>query len=505
MSGPSAVDSVIVDPAHVVPSHVDALLAQELNQLSLLDRERAVEEIHGIHSLSDAEAVVQHEREALVQMQLEIGKIPFKPVYDEALRMRSQYIHDPNFLLKFLRAEDLDARKAAIRMMKFLTHSARDLYGPRILMRPIRYMDLTPSAIALMREGNVTLLPSRDSSGRMVVAVLGDIDASIHATDRLRMLFYFWQCITDDEQTQKLGAVLVLNLAEMVHSANDYEDKTVVIQLLQSIPCKYSAVHFCFPPSPMFNAIKATFVLILGKKNRTRVRFHCGSPTEMLYSLKTFGIPVDHLPDNFGRSSKQTLKNHLRWCDMLQARDNATNDGYDFEATPVVEYPRLEDCLFGKGRLIMKHPGNVGMRNILEREAHLWETATNQEKARVARKVVSEIKKGGGRFLKEHPDGWYVEVDDETARQKVSIGFRDLMKRKRTREESEKRLRELQGAPQEESAVSSQAQVLDSDTYGFLLNSSEQFAPKRRRLSSNDESTDDGANGCFCSTPRVKG
>lgn len=169
--------------------------------------------------------------------------------------------------------------------------------------------------------------------------------------------------------------------------------------------------------------------------------------------MKTFGIPVEHLPTNLrvgnihkakkNPSVSPTMKNHLKWCAMQQAKDKVltalqeTDGGGMAAATDflesIVECPRAEDCLFGKGMPIMKHPGNVEMRRLLEPRYERYEAAEYRDKAAIAWEVVNEIKGGSGRFLKEDPDGWFVQVSDELARQKISIAFRDM---KRTRQRS---------------------------------------------------------------------
>ena len=74
----------------------------------------------------------------------------------------------------------------------------------------------------------------------------------------------------------------------------------------------------------------------------------------------------------------------------------------------------------------MKRPGNVAMRSMLEGKRDRYACAAHQKKSEIAWEVVNEIKTGGGRFLKELDTGLYTLVDDETARKKISIAFRDL-------------------------------------------------------------------------------
>ncbi|KAL3930368.1 MAG: hypothetical protein SGARI_004502, partial [Bacillariaceae sp.] len=386
-----------------------------MNELTVQERERAYDRLHGIHAAPDDEE--QRVQEALVQMQVEIDKIQEKPAYDDAVRRGSTYIFEQKFRKRFLWAEYLDPHKAAIRMVKFLQYSS-EVYGPEVLLRRIRYTDLPPGAVSYFKSGSGMVLPARDTSGRRVLCIAKDCISTI---DR----YYFWQEILDDEEEQKRGVVLVVCLFNVVQNANDLLEKDLVEKLMNSVPGRFTAMHFLLPDRPLYHCIKATYALLFGKRNRNHMRMHVGSTTEILYSLKTFGIPVDFLPQNLKRDCQQTLRRHIKWVDQLEARDQARENGHDFEKNPVYACPNSKDILLGKGRRIMKHPGNKDLRLLLEVKTHRWEPASNQDKGKLARELVREIRASGGRFLREEENGWFVEVDEDTARQKVSIGFRD--------------------------------------------------------------------------------
>jgi hypothetical protein len=74
------------------------------------------------------------------------------------------------------------------------------------------------------------------------------------------------------------------------------------------------------------------------------------------------------------------------------------------------------------------------MHNILKGKIDRWNTASYREKSGITWEVVHAILNGGGRFLQQDPCyGWFVPVEDEVARRKVSIAFRDMAKRIRKR------------------------------------------------------------------------
>jgi hypothetical protein len=304
--------------------------------------------------------------------------------------------------------------------------------------------------------------------------------------------FFFWQEILDDEEDQRRGLVLVLCIFNLVQNANDPVESDMIVRLMRSVPGRFTAMHLLLPDRPLYHCIRASYVLLLGKRSRFKMRFHIGSITEILYSLKTFGIPVEFLPQNLKRDCKQALKRHVKWVDLLEAKDEARMNGYDFDKSPVIDCPIRKDILLGKGRQIMKHPGNLEMRYLLEENIHLWESATNQQKANLAREVVREIRASGGRFIREDESGWFAEVDEDTARQKVSIGFRDTVTRKKrsvsvsTSQSSETEayatISENFQRIEPKKPGSRAVKLLDSDTFYFSCMSAESF-PKRRRLS----------------------
>jgi hypothetical protein len=255
-------------------------------------------------------------------------------------------------------------------------------------------------------------------------------------------------------------------------------------KLIDIIPPKFSAVHLCCPEGRLYDIAKAAVTLLIGKENRQRLRLHVGSYQECKYALRPFGIPVDRLPvdlESKGKTSKRKqfdIKYHKKWLCMREAKENAMLDaigrdshgrlvqdtisdiGRSFNGimaavreirSNVVECPRHEDCLFGKGRPAMYHPGNIAMRRLLEGKIDRFEAMVSLQKSIVVWEVVNRIKLGTGRFLKEDTDhaGVFVIADDDTAFKKIAIAFRDLKKR-RLREEEQ---RDLDGNSKQRSSA----------------------------------------------------
>lgn len=251
-----------------------------------------------------------------------------------------------------------------------------------------------------------------------------------------------------------------------IHSATfnpqEYKD---IKRMIDTIPPKFSAVHLCLPKGQFYEMAKATMMLLIGEESRKRLRLHVGSYQECKNALRSFGIPVCRLPVDLEsrfqilKKKQFDLKYHRKWLSIREAKEtaifaaigrnskgqllesNSDGVGSSFKGimslvremrSKFVECPRHEDCLFGKGRSVMSHPGNIAMRRLLEVKINRFEALASIQKSFVAWEVVHQIKQGKGRFLKEDTKhaGVFVITTDDTAFKKIAIAFRDLKKRR---------------------------------------------------------------------------
>lgn len=86
------------------------------------------------------------------------------------------------------------------------------------------------------------------------------------------------------------------------------------------------------------------------------------------------------------------------------------------------------DVLFGRGKTVVEHPGNLKFRNIVGMQMDEYEAASRMEKTSMTEKIVQMVKESDGRFLKRDDGGDWEEVDQETARRKVAHAFRNRRK-----------------------------------------------------------------------------
>ena len=152
-----------------IPSLADAgaLLAQELSQLSLEERERVFEDIHGVPQLIEEEPVFVDA--CLERMEAELCRIPSKPAYERALFLAPRRVKDRKFRLMFLRAEKFDTAKAATRLVNYFDYKL-ELFGIDRLVKDITYDDLDEDDLATMMTGHMQFVPGNgDQAGRTIL------------------------------------------------------------------------------------------------------------------------------------------------------------------------------------------------------------------------------------------------------------------------------------------------------------------------------------------------
>ena len=112
---------------------------------------------------------------------------------------------------------------------------------------------------------------------------------------------------------------------------------------------------------------------------------------------------------------------HSKWLARRVVKETALQATGKFEG---IDLPCHEDVLLGRGKTLQDHSGNVTLRNIVAEYLPEYRKAPKKEKGNVAWKVVVAMKVRGGRFLKRAPNGWWVEVSDDTAREKIGMTYR---------------------------------------------------------------------------------
>ena len=137
---------------------------------------------------------------------------------------------------------------------------------------------------------------------------------------------------------------------------------------------------------------------------------------EVQYELQGFGIPLQSFPVKSDGTFR--LKDHASWLTARQSQE-------DFRKESVVVVPGHADVLFGKGKLLQSHMGNLRFSNILAEEIDHYLGSPRVVRTVIAKDVVDRLTQVGARFLRQDDYGVWEEVDERTALDKVGHGFRN--------------------------------------------------------------------------------
>ena len=144
-------------------SEADVLLAKEMNELSVTEREHVLEEVHGVADVIQETPVFVSQK--LAELDQEISNIRKRTAYERALFLSPRHVRDPKLRLMFLRAEYFDARKAATRMVLYF-ECKRVLWGDGKLVKTITLDDFDQEDMRSLRAGSMQNPVVKDRAGR---------------------------------------------------------------------------------------------------------------------------------------------------------------------------------------------------------------------------------------------------------------------------------------------------------------------------------------------------
>ena len=173
-----------------IKREVDVELAKELNEMTMAERERLYEDIHGVCTPIEKEtpemiAKLINEMNAVLDDESStLGQIPVQQrrIYQKALFLYPKLKQDINFKLLFLRGAEYNPKEAAKRLINHYIHkrqlfcargnagSSSTTYDDGKLVKKITLDDLTEEELELFKQGVFTQIPTLvDQAGRPVI------------------------------------------------------------------------------------------------------------------------------------------------------------------------------------------------------------------------------------------------------------------------------------------------------------------------------------------------
>lgn len=403
----------------------DATLAQELNALSVHEREQIYEEIHGIATIIDETPDIV--ASSLHQMRQELALIPRRKrgALDRAMFLRPSLTTDDNFHLMFLRACRFDPKGAATKMHRYFTNKL-ELFGEDKLTKTITLDDLDAKDMRILRQGVTQFIPVNEERGVIGQYTLVAATADVHDWKAsMRCLWYRLKAVLEDVEVQKRGIVEIVNLrGKWKISVPDMLGYLVKCShILNDRPVRICAFHV------LFEEEGGAMSLFVGAANklvctdiRMRQRFHVGSDLETQYSLMTFGIK---LQDCFALGQGIFGLEHID--SYLQYRREKDREILQQEAAGATSaehllYPRQQDVLMGRGRPYQTWPGNIRLTNLVLDHTDRYTQATEQgfDKTTIVSYIVGLVERDNHGYFLQRTDVDWQKVKEQAARNKVS-------------------------------------------------------------------------------------
>jgi hypothetical protein len=154
------------DSSQSTSTEADKLTANELNDLSSIERNKVYEEVHGVADVQEETPAFLEER--LEQLDILIHRIRKKTAFDTALFLCPAQIRNRDFRLMFLRADDWDVSKASNKITQYFEHKLQ-LFGIGKLCKRITLDDLDEDDLEALQTGSMQYLPNKDQAGRPVL------------------------------------------------------------------------------------------------------------------------------------------------------------------------------------------------------------------------------------------------------------------------------------------------------------------------------------------------
>lgn len=250
-------------------------------------------------------------------------------------------------------------------------------------------------------------------------------------------MYYTLQCAVQDEDLQNKGFVVILYVVGKNASTGSWNFLKTIHRVRLAVPHRLEAMHLCYDNErwrPFVSGIR----FFVDKRVRMRCRVHFGNEERILFQLQTYGIPVAEDSPLRLASGHVSLSGHAEWLQTRQALEIelAESNG----AKPRIVLPHRFDVLFGKGtKKVRSHTGNLRALHLVNMWQSRYDGASNRfEKAEISERIIRIIHESNGRFLKWDDDRGWIEVDDETARDKIAHWFRNQRRSKGDKDTSKK-------------------------------------------------------------------
>lgn len=383
--------------------------------------------MHGIRTSENPESNPASVRLWLELLDTGIQNIKQGSAFEIAETIDRSFVTSRNLRMMFLRANRYDPQASAVQVIKYF-ELKRSLFGRKKLTKKITLADLSNEAKDFLESGAVQISTKRDRSGRGILLLfpsLGRRDTKVEAL--LTARYYVFMNMIESSEDHQMNGIVLVYFGALASQPNQHASNS---GLLWDLPIFYAGLHGCFSELSSYLLVSVA-VLRLPFSLRPRLRVHYGSCTDCIYKLSSFGIPREALLTD---SDEPRLVEHLEWYRQKQELELATLAKSETEmqslTSPGTIIPQRTDVLFGPGS--KTNDGNLLMRKLVLAVLAEYNDSTKMKKMQLTENIMDEIKKTGGRFLRQQDKMWE-EVTHREACRKIAHTFRNIRRPSRAK------------------------------------------------------------------------
>ena len=239
----------------------------------------------------------------ILLLDTELNKIDpsLKGAYLQACLQCPAEVNSRDRKAAFLEREDLDASRAALRLVAYWQLRLSTFGSDRAFLPMTVDGAIRDDVADMIRHCVIHVLPYTDTSGRAILFYqpskrnLGQFPLEREG----RALFYLFDSLTHDPTIRRAGFVGVADYRNVSRSQISTKQQRHMKALFEVMPIRIRSCHICHPSAVMSYAYPV-LKYILGRNVRLRTRLHSGSERDVLRELASCCLPRECLPCELG-------------------------------------------------------------------------------------------------------------------------------------------------------------------------------------------------------------
>ena len=220
---------------------IENYLAASMNKLSVQDREKILEEVHGVAKPDPEEETTVAVK--LLRLEAHLSSRKRGTAYERAEQADPYYTSKRDFRIMFLRCNDYDPIAAAEQILRFFDMK-QSLFGEEMMTNQITLENLDDNVKKCLQAGYTQFLEQKDAVKRQILLFLPGlklVDADVET--EARTLFYFLLSALESIETQKRGFIVILYAIGECKDKKKGKGAARLGALANALPLRFASIH----------------------------------------------------------------------------------------------------------------------------------------------------------------------------------------------------------------------------------------------------------------------